>query len=265
MRDGGLPEDMYYLALVESGFDPNAYSRAAAVGMWQFMTSTGRDMGCASTGGSTSAAIRSSRRSPRCGSSRDSRSSSARCISRPRRTTAVRGASRAASRATPTTSRARAGDDLFFALAEKDYLRNETREYVPQLIAAALIAKEPARYGMTLAPQPAFAYDSVRVGPSTPLAAVAHAAGRRTIPALQDLNPQFLRGVTPPKDSFFVRVPVGQRRTASRGAFAALPKSERTRCVTVESKKGESFAIDRQARRHHGATAGALQSEAQER
>src|SRR4029078_5963225 len=45
MRDGGLPEDMYYLALIESGFDPNAYSRAAAVGMWQFMTSMGRDMG----------------------------------------------------------------------------------------------------------------------------------------------------------------------------------------------------------------------------
>src|SRR5581483_2952986 len=45
MRAGGLPEDMYYLALVESGFDPNAYSRAAAVGMWQFMTSTARDMG----------------------------------------------------------------------------------------------------------------------------------------------------------------------------------------------------------------------------
>ena len=45
MRAGGIPEDMYYLALVESGFDPNAYSRAAAVGMWQFMTSTARDMG----------------------------------------------------------------------------------------------------------------------------------------------------------------------------------------------------------------------------
>ena len=45
MRAGGIPEDMYYLALVESGFDPSAYSRAAAVGMWQFMTSTARDMG----------------------------------------------------------------------------------------------------------------------------------------------------------------------------------------------------------------------------
>src|SRR5438067_8930689 len=46
------------------------------------------------------------------------------------------------------------GDDLFFALADKKYLKNETREYVPQLIAAALIAKEPSRYGMTIATQP---------------------------------------------------------------------------------------------------------------
>ncbi|MDB4900658.1 MAG: hypothetical protein JWN53_2466, partial [Gemmatimonadetes bacterium] len=45
MKAGGLPEDMYYLALVESGYNPNAYSRAAAVGMWQFMTSTARGMG----------------------------------------------------------------------------------------------------------------------------------------------------------------------------------------------------------------------------
>ena len=45
LRAGGLPEDMYYLALVESGFNPHAYSRAAAVGMWQFMTTTARGMG----------------------------------------------------------------------------------------------------------------------------------------------------------------------------------------------------------------------------
>ena len=45
MKAGGVPEGMYYLALVESGFDNNAYSRAAAVGMWQFMTSTAKGMG----------------------------------------------------------------------------------------------------------------------------------------------------------------------------------------------------------------------------
>lgn len=57
MRAGGIPEDMYYLALVESGFDANAYSRAAAVGMWQFMSSTARGMGLRVDCGSTNAAI----------------------------------------------------------------------------------------------------------------------------------------------------------------------------------------------------------------
>ena len=62
LRAASIPEDMYYLALVESGFDQHAYSRAAAVGMWQFMTATARGTGCASTGGSTSGATRSGRR-----------------------------------------------------------------------------------------------------------------------------------------------------------------------------------------------------------
>ncbi|MGH7690387.1 MAG: transglycosylase SLT domain-containing protein, partial [Gemmatimonadaceae bacterium] len=44
-RNVGLPEDMYYLGLIESGYNPNAYSKAAAVGMWQFMTGTARGMG----------------------------------------------------------------------------------------------------------------------------------------------------------------------------------------------------------------------------
>ena len=45
LRVSGLPEDLTYLALIESGYDPHAYSRAAAVGMWQFMSSTARDVG----------------------------------------------------------------------------------------------------------------------------------------------------------------------------------------------------------------------------
>jgi len=132
------------------------------------------------------------------------------------------------------------GDDLFFALAEKDYLRNETREYVPQLIAAALIAKDPERYGVKINKLPPLEYDSVRVGPATPLAAVAHASGDK-IAAIQELNPHVLRGITPPRDSFFVRIPAG-RADSFAVAFDALPSSERLGYHTAESKKGESIA-----------------------
>lgn len=238
MREGGLPEDMYYLALIESGFDQNAYSRAAAVGMWQFMTSTARDMGLRVDWWvderrdpikSTSAAVRFIR-----GLNEQFGSlylAAAAYNGGPGRI--ARGLTRYADDLEGTT-----GDDLFFALAEKDYLRSETREYVPQLIAAALIAKEPNRYGMRLSPQPAFAYDSVRVGASSPLAAIAHAANAG-VSRLQELNPHVLRGITPPKDSFFIRVPVGSADNFA-AAYAALPKSDRLGLRMVTSKKGES-------------------------
>src|SRR4029079_4167357 len=80
--------------------------------------------------------------------------------------------------------------------------------YVPQLIAAALIAKEPQRYGMTIRALPPFTYDSVRVGPAVPMAAIARASGA-TVAQLLELNPQILRGMTPPRDSIRVRIPLG--------------------------------------------------------
>jgi len=131
------------------------------------------------------------------------------------------------------------GDDLFFALADKDYFRDETREYVPQLIAAALIAKEPERYGMSIDKRPAIIYDSVRVGPSTPLAAIAHAVAT-DLAVVLDLNSHVLRGMTPPKDSFFARVPPGKADSFAV-AFESLPRSEKLALWTVVSKKGESL------------------------
>ncbi len=237
MRDGGLPEDMYYLALIESDFDPNAYSRAAAVGMWQFMASTARDMGMRvdwwiderrDPVRSTAAAVRFIK-----GLKEQFGSlylAAAAYNGGPGRV--ARGLTRYADDLEGTS-----GDDLFFALADKNYLRNETREYVPQLIAAALIAKEPERYGVTFSRLPALAYDSVRVGPGTPLAAIARAA-QTTVSQLQELNPQILRGMTPPKDSLLVRIPSGASNEFG-DAFAALPKSERTGVSTVVSKKGD--------------------------
>jgi membrane-bound lytic murein transglycosylase D len=239
LREGGLPEDMYYLALIESGFDPNAYSRAAAVGMWQFMTSTARDVGLRvdwwvderrDPMKSTVGAVRFIK-----GLNEQFGSlylAAAAYNGGPGRI--ARGLTRYADDLEGTT-----GDDLFFALAEKDYLRNETREYVPQLIAAALIAKEPEKYGMKITPEQPISYDSVRVGPFTPLAAVARAANA-TVADVQDLNPHILRGLTPPKDSFFVRVPTGAADSFP-AAFAALSDRERLGVSRVETHKGESL------------------------
>jgi membrane-bound lytic murein transglycosylase D len=246
MKAGGLPEDMYYLALIESGFDNNAYSRAAAVGMWQFMTSTARGMGMRvdwwvderrDPVKSTWAAVRFIK------GMRDEFGSlylaAAAYNGGPGRV--ARGLARYADDLENTK-----GDDAFFVLAEKDYLHNETREYVPQLIAAALIAKEPKRYGMTLHPREPFAYDSVKVPGGTPLLAIAKAANS-SIPEIRDLNPHLLRGMTPPRASFLVRVPPGSGETFD-SLFAEIPRAARVATRVVESKKGDS--VDRLAERN---------------
>jgi membrane-bound lytic murein transglycosylase D len=236
-RAESLPEDMYYLGLIESGYDPNAYSKAAAVGMWQFMAGTARGMGLRvdwwiderrDPVKSTAAAGRFLR------DLRDQFGSmylaAAAYDGGPGRIS--RGLSRYADDLQDTT-----GDDLFFQLADKDYFRAETREYVPQLIAAALVAKDPQRYGLTITPESAFVYDSVRVGPRTPLAAIAAACGA-TVARLQALNPQILRGMAPPDDSIIVRVPPGTAATFD-SAYAALSPEARVGARTVRSKTGE--------------------------
>jgi len=237
MREGGIPEDMYYLALIESGFDPNAYSRAAAVGMWQFMASTARGMGLRvdwwiderrDPVKSTGAAVRFIHYL------REQLGSlylaAAAYNGGPGRI--ARGLSRFAD-----DLEGASGDDAFFVLADKDVLPRETREYVPQLIAAALVAKEPERYGMQIRTLPPFEYDSVRVGPTTPLAAIASASGA-TVAQIQELNPQILRGMTPPRDSTRVRIPRGSAMEFD-SAFAELPKDDRVGVRRVESKKND--------------------------
>jgi len=240
LRAANIPEDMYYLALVESGFDQHAYSRAAAVGMWQFMTATARGTGLRvdwwvderrDPVRSTDAAVKF------LGWLREQFGSlylaAAAYNGGPARVS--RGLSRLGDDLEDATS-----DDAFFVLAEHDYLRGETKNYVPQLIAAALIAKEPARYGMTLRTLPPLAYDSVTVPASTPLAAIARASGA-SLEEIRELNPQVLRGVTPPGTRFLARVPVGHAASFD-SAFAALDPAARSAFTRVAAKKGQTFA-----------------------
>lgn len=240
LRAGDLPEDMYYLALVESGFNPHAYSSAAAVGMWQFMTSTAKGMGLRvdwwvderrDPVRSTQAAVRFLR------GLREQFGSmylaAAAYNGGPGRI--ARGLTRFADDLEGTT-----GDDMFFALAEKKYLRTETRDYVPQLVASALVAKEPVRYAVSFDSLPPFAYDSIRVGPRVPLAAIAAASGT-TVAVIQDLNPHILRGMTPPKDSMKVRIPVGTAETF-RGLFEALPEDATVGAKVTTAPNGATWA-----------------------
>jgi membrane-bound lytic murein transglycosylase D len=239
LRQGGLPEDMTYLALVESWYDPNAFSKAAAVGIWQFMAGTGRGVGLRvdwwvderrdpvrSTEGAVKllAGLRSQFGSLYLAAAAydggDGRVS--------------RGLVRNADRMDGIE-----GEDRFFSLAATKFLRPETRDYVPKIIAAALVGKEPSRYGVTVDSLPPLLYDTVRVPGEVPLAAIARATDT-TANAVHELNFQLLRGMTPPGDSIWVRVPAGTG-AAFAERFAAIDPDERAGVTRVRSKKGESM------------------------
>lgn len=239
LRAGGLPEDMIYLSLIESWYDPHAYSVAAAVGMWQFMTSTAKGVGLRvdwwmderrDPVRSTEAAVKY------LNELRETFGSiylaSAAYNGGPGRV--QRGLTANASKLEGA-----AGDDLFFALRDNTAaLRPETRDYVPKLIAAALVGKDPARYGIEVRAVQPWTFDSVEVEANVPLAAVAKATGV-PVDTIRGYNPQLLRGMTPPTGrSVWLRVPVGSAEGFD-SAFAALPEEERIATKRYVTKDGD--------------------------
>ncbi len=247
MRENGLPEDLFYLALIESGYDPHAYSSAAAVGMWQFMTATGRGVGLRidwwvderrDPARSTDAAIRFLRSLQRqFGGSLYL--AAAAYNGGPGRV--ARGLTRFASAIGDAE-----GDDRFFALAEQNYLHSETRNYVPQLIAAAIVAKTPDRFGLTVEQREPYGYDSVLVDPGTSVGAVARASAI-PLDSLIELNPALLRGAAPPDRATWLRVPVGTDSLVA-AAYGDMAPGERSAWTTVTPQKGETVAA--LAKRH---------------
>jgi len=92
-----------------------------------------------------------------------------------------------------------ATDETFFELYDRRWLRRETRDYVPKLIAATIIAKDPLKYGFDSIPylQP-LVFDEITVPDATGLDVLAELADT-TVQAIVELNPHYYRGVTPPR------------------------------------------------------------------
>jgi membrane-bound lytic murein transglycosylase D len=237
----GLPSDLVYLGLIESGYSNVAVSRSRATGMWQFMRGTGRWIGLRidrwvderrDPVKATDAAARYLQMlTQQFGGSHFL--AAAAYNGGPGRVS--RGLSRMGPVALeePADSGAAEGEDEdswsdehFFSLADTRYIRKETKDYVPKLIAAALIAKSPEAYGFgAIPPADPFPLDSVVVPDMTGLDVIAELAG---VPpsAIRELNPHYLRSVTPPRTASVVRLPTGTM-TRVNEAYAALPVSSR--------------------------------------
>ena len=232
MCEHGLPQDLVYLSMIESGYDPNAYSRAHAVGLWQFLDSTGRRYG-----------LRidewvDERRDPMLAT----RAAAAYLKDLYEEFGSWYLAAAAYNGGSGRVRRAirRTGSRDFWVLARRRYLAPETRDYVPKFIAAALIAKQADRYGFSTTTAPLLSYDVGRVPDATSLSVIAEAAGVKAAEVVA-LNPQLVRGVTPPGVSYYVRLPA---RTGSTFAinYARVPAEARFRAIEHTIRRGDTLA-----------------------
>jgi len=219
-----LPQDLEFMALIESGLNPNAVSRRRAVGMWQFMSWTGKRYGLEVD------SYVDERRDPWLATD-----AAIRMISELNDQFGSLYLAAAAYDAGPGKIQrglnrfalgGQEGNDRFFALADERFLRRETRDYVPKIIAAAMIAKEPQKWGFAdIEPMSPLSYDSLRVTDAVGLDVLARLADT-TQEAMEELNPQLVRRMTPPGRTVWVRVPRGTADSAA-ARLAALPPERR--------------------------------------
>ena len=189
-QEAGLPEDLAYLAMIESGFNNRAYSPAAASGMWQFIKGTGLRYGL------TIDSYVDERRDPE----KATRAAAKYLLDLYKQFGSwyLAAASYNCGEGRVQRELNQSNHKNFWELSSNMCLPTETKNYVPQMIAATIIAKNPEKFGFKNVPYlPPVKYDKVPVTETTSLTAAAVAVN---VPPdeVKDLNPELLRGITPP-------------------------------------------------------------------
>ena len=239
LRREELPTDLFYVAMIESGFNPKAYSRARAVGLWQFMASTGRMVGLNRTHWVDE------RRDPyksTIGAARHLKDLFRQFSDWRLALAAYNSGSGRVSRAI-----AKAGTRDFWQLE----LPRETKNYVPLFMAAAIIAKEPHLFGFELEEfAPAFAYEEVTLPKKWPYVDLVAAAKILGIQYsdLRNLNPELRQAITPPGS----QRPYRLRLPPNKGAlfleqYAQLPSAHKAAVYQYEVQNGDIISSIAQA------------------
>ena len=205
-KQEGVPLDLIYLPLVESAFKTNALSRASARGMWQFMPGTGREHDLEQTwfvderSDPEQATVAAARYLKTLNGMFDGdwHFAMASYNAGPGR---LQGAVRRSKKS-----------DYWAIISSTRYLPRETREYVPMVLAAIIIARNPELYGFKVDPATPLVYETVTIPDALALETIADWA-QVPVEQLRELNPALRRGVTPFKASYDLKVPVGVAAT----------------------------------------------------
>jgi membrane-bound lytic murein transglycosylase D len=225
LRDHGLPEDLAFVAMIESGFNPVAVSRAGAKGLWQFMAGTARRYGL--------------RVDQWVDERLDPEKSTLAAAAYLRDLYAQFGswslAQAAYNAGEMKVLRAirSVGSKDFWALSRTGFLRQETKEFVPQIHAATVIGQDPSRYGFGVREHEPTEVDFVSVPSATPLTSIATASGVST-ETLRSLNPVLVKGVTPPGGLYRLRVPSGMGASI-HAALVERKSTDRTTLAPVRA------------------------------
>ena len=230
LAEHGVPQDLVYLSLVESGFNPHAYSWARAMGLWQFISSTGRLYGLDRNWWVDE------RKDPV-----KATHAAARFLKDLYDQFGNWELAMAAYNGGPgrvSKSIARQGTIDFWKLR----LKRQTMDYVPLIYAAAIIAKNPEKYGFTdIDFEDPIVWDSVTIDRCLDLKIVARELGC-SLTELKDLNPELLRNYTPPNEKHYkLKIPVGSKKTFL-AAYDGMPSPKETSWVKHQIRRGETVS-----------------------
>lgn len=216
LQEAGLPLDLAYLPMIESGFSLTAYSRARAAGPWQFISSTARHYGLKINN------YEDERRDPI--KSTDAAIAFLSDLHGRFNDWHLAVAAYNAGGGKISNGLRRHQVDNFWDLAQQRYLHSETKLYVPKLIAAIIIAKDPDTYGFNdINYQKPLEYEVVNVPRWTSLRAVVAAKGG-DFEELRELNRQLRKTITPPdKASYPLKVPKGHKEIVARNIKKVYP------------------------------------------
>ncbi|MBU3937437.1 MAG: transglycosylase SLT domain-containing protein [Proteobacteria bacterium] len=233
LAEAGLPLDLAYIPMIESGFSTTVSSRASAVGAWQFMRATGRSYGLAVND------YVDERRDP----VKSTKAAVAYLSNLYKEFDSWHLAVAAYNAGEGRIRRAMKQSDAddFWEVAQSQYIHSETKLYVPQLIAAIMIAKDPEKYGFdNIDYAEPLDYETVHVPRGTSLKAVAVACGLPDEEILV-LNRHLSKAITPPSEANYpLRVPTGKKELVIKN----LPRIRSVKVIEFNDhvvKRGETL------------------------